>query len=113
MHHEGGREERRGEVDHGDDEDHGDQQPGGIDRSGVPLLQPLHFRFVMVAHRGELEIFAAEEIGVGRKEDQEAKAEDQDERQRDRVDQKNDAEESNRGDDGGEERLRAAGRVGG
>src|SRR5436190_14608669 len=80
VHHEGGAEQRRREIQDRDRHEGRDEEPGSEDRRMMQLAQRLGLLDRMEAHRDEQEIFAAEQIGVGHKEDQEAEPGEQHER---------------------------------
>ena len=88
-------------------------RPGREDLSGVARAQSPDRRLVVVAERHELEIFAAEQIGVGDEEDENAEAEEEHQRQRERVHDQHDAEKFQRGRKRAAERQRPAGRSAG
>jgi len=66
----------------------------------------------MKTHRGEQEIFPAEQIGVRHEEDQKAKPGEQHERHRDQIDQKRQQAGLHALDRGARQRDRHAGRIG-
>src|SRR5581483_3177274 len=87
VHHQRHAEQRGGEVDDRDRHESRDEKPGEKDRALVGLAHGARFLGWAIAHGGELEIFAAEQIGGRDKEDDQAKSGKQQERYREEIDQ--------------------------
>src|SRR5262249_58541898 len=63
-----------GEIDNRDRHEGGNQDAGEKYRAVVGLAQSFGLRDWLMTHRGQLEIFAAEEIGAGQKKNDDARA---------------------------------------
>ncbi len=86
MHHQRHGEQRRRQIDDRDRNEGGNEQAADIDRRGIAFAQRLGLGRRPEAHGGELEIFAAENIGGGEEEDHRAEAGEQQERRGAQID---------------------------
>ncbi len=95
----------------GNRHEHRDHQPGEEHHDGVALAQFLGLVRRVKAHGGELEIFAAEQIGVGQQQDDHAEPGEQNKRQRAEIDHEREQRELHTLDQRAEKRQRAARRL--
>ena len=87
MHHKSHGEQGCGEIDDWDRHEHRDQESGEKNCALVCLPQAFGLRDRRMTHGGQLEIFAAKQIGAGQEKNDRAGAGEKKERHRDEVDQ--------------------------
>ena len=111
VHHERHAEQRGREIEDRDRHEGGDEHAGDEDCALVPLAQALGLRRRPEAHRGELEIFAAEEVGGGEEENDGAESREQQERHRDQINHAGEERRLHALDQRAQERQRGAHRL--
>ena len=113
MHHQGDAEERRQQVEDRHHHQRGDDGAGGEHRSAVLGPHPRRLLERAEAPGRELEIFAAEQIGVGDEEDADIHARDEEQQQRREVDEQRQPGKAQAVEDRAADGQRPARRIGG